>query len=880
MGKLADYILLANECSQPDYQLPTNTEKGVIRMQDRTLVLTALLASLILLSISVSPSIAFVYPDGSQDNKFEPFGPRVDKVIIKKYANFNTEMQALQNGEIDITDVCLDKTWIDTFKSDPNITMLAHGGEQPRGYYAINFNNNDNEYLGNPKDPLYPNPVYPNPMSEPAMRQACSYFVDRIALCSGQNEGLYEPIFTPIPAYMTYWIHPDIKPGGTLENMTYPFDPTYSVPAALLEDGGFLMGPDGWRYWDRNTNGVYDAGEGLNITIYSRTCVLRKNAADMLCAGLGDPAIKINYTRIECTGGVAWQKCMVEKNYHIYTAGWIFIGPDPDYLYDLYHWDNYWHPTDPPNFGAISKNDPIMQEYLDETKFAATSDDALVAVLAFQERFAEFACECPLASTSSPKAFSKWYTGGNDGVIIGDSEDKYRGQAWTQIANEAAQGEDSMYTTLNAYPEGSEYGDGNMIIRYGWSDNTMPHTLNPLSYSWYWEGQVIDRIYEHLFSRNPATQGPSNSYSVLQNWTLGTWTDPRDGQNYSKVTVVIRPGIFWSDGVPFTIDDVIYSIEELGEELIRRGVPPPWMFGFDYVEGFRKLDDYSVEFLMNVETYLAPNAIDISGWGSFPLVPKHIWQQYIATHMPAEFMGDLSGHPELLVGTGPFVFVENTADTLTLAKNPYFHQRMSAVVMRFDGQGYRHGVTVTAVTPSTQITPFKIQVDSNDLGHACIIVPVENLDVDDGCFIRERTELVCPNTTVAVLKDQASVSIPAAQMLLDNFSSLDFDRGKYIVRATVEIVGGSLYEWVIAGLPSELWSSILGPITVEQSFWVSTRADINSDLVVDIFDITMAAMVFGSTIGSGNFNGIADLNGDYVVDIFDIVQIALSFGWG
>jgi hypothetical protein len=304
------------------------------------------------------------------------------------------------------------------------------------------------------------------------------------------------------------------------------------------------------------------------------------------------------------------------------------------------------------------------------------------------------------------------------------------------------------------------------------------------------------------------------------------------------------------------------------------------MFGFDYVEGFRKLDDYSVEFLMNVETYLAPNAIDISGWGSFPLVPKHIWQQYIATHMPAEFMGDLSGHPELLVGTGPFVFVENTADTLTLAKNPYFHQRMSAVVMRFDGQGYRHGVTVTAVTPSTQITPFKIQVDSNDLGHACIIVPVENLDVDDGCFIRERTELVCPNTTVAVLKDQASVSIPAAQMLLDNFSSLDFDRGKYIVRATVEIVGGSLYEWVIAGLPSELWSSILGPITVEQSFWVSTRADINSDLVVDIFDITMAAMVFGSTIGSGNFNGIADLNGDYVVDIFDIVQIALSFGWG
>ncbi len=847
-------------------------------MQDRTLVLTALLASLILLSISVSPSIAFVYPDGSKDNKFEPFGPRVDKVIIKKYADFSTEMQALQNGEIDLTDKCLDRTWIDTFKTDPNVTMSTHGGE--RGYYTMNFNNNDGEYLGNPEDPQYPNPVYPNPMSELAMRQACASFVDRVTLCSGQNEDMYEPIFTPIPAYMTYWIHPDIKPGGTLENLTYPFDPTYSVPAALLEDGGFLMGPDGWRYWDRNTNGVYDVGEGLNITVYSRNDVLRKNATDILCAGFDDPAIKINYTRIQCTGGQAWQKVMVEKDYHMYTAGWIYIGPDPDYLYDLYHWDNYYHPEDPPNFGAISKHDPIMQEYLEGTKFAATSDEALVAVLAFQERFAEFACECPLASASSPKAFSKWYSGGNNGVMIGDSEDKYRGQAWTQIANEAAQGEDSMYTTLNAYPEGTEYGDGNMIIRYGWSDNTMPRQLNPLSYSWYWEGEVIDRIYEHLFSRNPATQGPSNSYSIVQNWTLGTWIDPRNGQNYSKITVVIRPGILWSDGVPFTIDDVIYSIEELSEDLYRRGVPPPW-FEFDYVEGFRKLDDYSVEFLMNVKTYLAPNVVDFSsGWG-FPLVPKHIWQSYIATHGPAEFMGDLSGHPELLVGTGPFVFTENTADTLTLVKNPYFHQRLSTAVVRFDEQGYRHGVTVTALTPSAQITPFKIQVDSNSLGHVCITVPVENLDTDDECFIRERIELVCPNTTVVVLKDEASVNIQAAQMLLDNFSPLDFDRGKYTVKVTIEIIDGPLYDWVTATLPSELWPSILGPKTIEQSFWVTTQGDIDSNCVVDIFDIVVVATVFGSTIGyPNNFNGSADLNGDCIVDIFDIVTIATWFGWG
>jgi len=166
------------------------------------------------------------------------------------------------------------------------------------------------------------------------------------------------------------------------------------------------------------------------------------------------------------------------------------------------------------------------------------------------------------------------------------------------------------------------------------------------------------------------------------------------------------------------------------------------------------------------------------------------------------------------------------------------------------------------------------------LGHASITVPVENLDADDACFIRERIELIYPNTTVLVLKDESSFNIPAAQMLLDSFGPLDFDRGGYTVKVTVEIVGGLPYEWVIASLASELWPSVLGPKTVEQCFWVTTRADINSDIVVDIFDITIVATVFGSTIGSGNFNGIADLNGDYVIDIFDIVQIASSFGWG
>jgi hypothetical protein len=62
---------------------------------------------------------------------------------------------------------------------------------------------------------------------------------------------------------------------------------------------------------------------------------------------------------------------------------------------------------------------------------------------------------------------------------------------------------------------------------------------------------------------------------------------------------------------------------------------------------------------------------------------------------------------------------------------------------------------------------------------------------------------------------------------------------------------------------------------------VTTKGDIDSNCIVNIVDIVVVAIAFGSTIGyPNNFNGNADLNGDCVVDIVDIVIVALSFGWG
>jgi len=55
-------------------------------------------------------------------------------------------------------------------------------------------------------------------------------------------------------------------------------------------------------------------------------------------------------------------------------------------------------------------------------------------------------------------------------------------------------------------------------------------------------------------------------------------------------------------------------------------------------------------------------------------------------------------------------------------------------------------------------------------------------------------------------------------------------------------------------------------------------ADINGNGVVDIFDVVIAALAFGSKPEDPNWNPLLDLNQDRIIDIFDFVVIAVNFG--
>jgi hypothetical protein len=54
--------------------------------------------------------------------------------------------------------------------------------------------------------------------------------------------------------------------------------------------------------------------------------------------------------------------------------------------------------------------------------------------------------------------------------------------------------------------------------------------------------------------------------------------------------------------------------------------------------------------------------------------------------------------------------------------------------------------------------------------------------------------------------------------------------------------------------------------------------DLNADGTVDIVDIGMVAVAFGSNLGDSRYNSNADLNNDSTIDIVDVGIVAIHFG--
>ncbi|MCK4482612.1 hypothetical protein KAU55_05260, partial [Candidatus Bathyarchaeota archaeon] len=437
-------------------------------MNGRSFLAVMFLLTLFTLIISIFPVNAWNYTDtGAEDTKYEEFGPRADRLLIELFPDAEAEWDALEAGDIDITDWPLSEPYYDRFTTPPqneSIETKYYGAEF--GMFLLDINHNNNPFLGNPQDPAYPNPVYPNnPTSCVNMRQAIWHLTDRDTWGDTYiGKGFYHPLISTHPpnygAYSKPMANPyPYSPAAAIAKLESDVCPADGAPDFPMDDG------TGYRYHDLNGNGAYDAPDEyveIKFAIRNDTYAYhRLSWGNALAAEM--EAINIRVDARYGPPAVAYDWWFSNKEVHLYTAGWSF-GVDPDYVV---LWDSryYWHPGFAYNTGYV--NDAIIDDAADHVQYADTLDEALTYCYIFQDRFAEIAAAVPWWSPAGSKAVRRRYTGGTNEVLQGDGEDPYRGRYWDGIVNKPAYGCDDYYSFFNMHPRGFERGSGSdMTIRY------------------------------------------------------------------------------------------------------------------------------------------------------------------------------------------------------------------------------------------------------------------------------------------------------------------------------------------------------------------------------------------------------------------------------
>ena len=127
-----------------------------------------------------------------------------------------------------------------------------------------------------------------------------------------------------------------------------------------------------------------------------------------------------------------------------------------------------------------------------------------------------------------------------------------------------------------------------------------------------------------------------------------------DGLTY---TFQLRKGVSFTDGTPFTAEDVKFTFDYMKEH------PYKWV-SVSMVEEASVVDEHTVEIKLN-KTY-NPFLSDVAG--SLPILPKHIWENVTEPETFTE--------PKAAISTGPFILenYDSAAGTYTFKANEdYFY---------------------------------------------------------------------------------------------------------------------------------------------------------------------------------------------------------------
>ena len=181
---------------------------------------------------------------------------------------------------------------------------------------------------------------------------------------------------------------------------------------------------------------------------------------------------------------------------------------------------------------------------------------------------------------------------------------------------------------------------------------------------------IHQMIYEYFFYQNLQT----GEYIP---WIAESYEYNAD---FTTITVKLREGVEWSDGEPFTPEDVVFTYDTL---LANPGMT--WAAEVSkWVESVEKVDDLTVKFNLKQASpryHLNREAFPGVGiWGGITILPKHIWE-----------------------GQDPLTFKSSTP----IGTGAYTLANASATVMTYERNDNWWGTKVFGVTPAPKTISFQ-----------------------------------------------------------------------------------------------------------------------------------------------------------------------------
>ncbi len=151
-------------------------------------------------------------------------------------------------------------------------------------------------------------------------------------------------------------------------------------------------------------------------------------------------------------------------------------------------------------------------------------------------------------------------------------------------------------------------------------------------------------VYEPLIQWNSAN-------GHYKPWLATSWSWNKAA---TVLTVDLRPGVHFSNGMPFTSKDVAFTFHML-KKYPATDVTGLWT----YLKSVSMAGSHAVKFVLK-----KPNAMFFYYMAQVPIVPASIWSH----HNPVTWTDP---HP---IGTGPFEFHSFSPELVTLTRNPHYWQ--------------------------------------------------------------------------------------------------------------------------------------------------------------------------------------------------------------